>query len=84
MRKCAALEGLGSSEQSAQEGDEDRTDEGNAATGHELLHALRLSTGVIVAIAFEQVDDAPNAKTGTESNNESLQYIDCGSEESHR
>ena len=34
---------------------------------------MSIRTGVIVAVAFEQVDNTPNAKTGTESNNESLE-----------
>ena len=43
---------------------------GDACTGHELLHALRLAAGVIVAIAFQEIDDAPHAKASAQRNNE--------------
>jgi len=33
-----------------------------AAASHELLHALGLSTGVIGAVALQQVHNDPNAK----------------------
>jgi len=64
-------------EQTGEKGHEGDADEGNAAACHELLHTLRLCTGVIITVAFKQVDYTPNAKTGTESDNESLQNTDC-------
>ena len=45
-----------------------------------MLHTLRLGTGVIVAITFKQVDDTPDAKTGTERDDQSLENIDRVSE----
>ena len=48
-----------------------------------MLHALRLSTGVIVAVTFQQVDRTPDTKTGAERHNESLQYADCTVEKCH-
>lgn len=60
-------------EQTGEQRHKSDADEGNAAACHQLLHTLGLRTGVIVAVAFEQVDNTPNAKTGTESNNESLE-----------
>ena len=41
------------------------------------LSYMSIGTGVIVAVALKKVDRAPDAKTGTESHNESLQYTDC-------
>ena len=38
---------------------------------------MSIGTGVVVAVAFQQVDRAPDTETGTESHNESLQYTDC-------
>ena len=59
-------------------------DEGDTAAGHQLLHALGLRAGVIVAVTFQQVDSTPDAKTGTERHDESLQYTDCAVEKCHR
>ena len=61
---------LDSAEQTAQQRDQGGANQGDTATGHQLLHALAFGTGVIVAISFQQVDDTPNAKTGTQSDNE--------------
>ena len=60
------------------------TDEGYAATSHELLHTLRLCTGVIVAVAFQKVDCTPDTKTCTESYYQSLQNTDCAVEKCHK
>ena len=50
---------------------------------HELLHALGLRAGVVVAVAFEQVDCAPDAETSAERHIESLQYTNCTVEKCH-
>ena len=47
------------------------------STGHELLHALALGAGVVVAVTFQQVDNAPDTETGTERDNEGLKNGDC-------
>lgn len=44
---------------------------------------MSISTGIVVAIALKQVDRTPDAKTGTERNNQNLQNINCGSEKFH-
>ena len=51
---------------------------------HQLLHALGLSAGVIVAVTLQQVDCTPDTKTGTERHDERLQYADCTVEKCHR
>ena len=38
---------------------------GYTSTVHELLHALALGAGVVVAVTFQQVDNAPATETGT-------------------
>ena len=38
---------------------------------------MSISTGIVVAIALKQVDRTPDAKTGTERNNEGLKNCDC-------
>ena len=48
-----------------------------------LLHALRLSAGVVVAITFEQVHDAPDAEAGTDGDHERLQHGYGRGKESH-
>lgn len=44
---------------------------------------LRTCRTIIVAIPFHQVDDTPDAKAGTECDNESLQYVYCAAEKCH-
>jgi uncharacterized RDD family membrane protein YckC len=39
---------------------------------HELLHALAFCTWVVISVALQEVDNAPNAKTCSESDNECL------------
>lgn len=58
-------------------------DESDAAARHQLLHTLGLGTGVVVTVAFEQVNHAPNTETSTESNNESLENTNCRSKKCH-
>lgn len=64
-------------EESGKQGNQSDTDEGHAATGHELLHTLRLWFGVIVVVAFQKIDCAPDTETCTECYYQSLQYTDC-------
>ena len=45
---------------------------------------MSIRSGVIVAIAFEQVDGTPDTKARTESDDERLQYADCTVEKCHR
>ena len=73
----------GLTEQTGQEGYQGNADQRDAATGHQLLHALRLGTGIIIAVAFEQVDNAPDSQTSTQSNDQSLENTDCRVEKCH-
>ena len=57
---------------------------GYTSTGHELLHALALGAGVVVAVTFQQVDDTPHAETGTEGDNKGLENGDCLIEKFHK
>ena len=41
--------GFGLTEESGEQGNQSDTDEGHTATGHQLLHTLRLCAGVIIA-----------------------------------
>ena len=75
--------GVGLTEQAGEQGHEDEADERDAAARHELLHALGLSAGVVVAVAFEQVDRAPDCEAGTESDNEGLENINGRVKEIH-
>ena len=75
---------LKSAEKTGEKRHKGRTDESNASACHELLHALRLCTGVVVTISFQQVDDAPNAETCTESDNESLKNTNSRVKKFHR
>lgn len=55
----------------------DHADYGYTSAGHKLLHALALGAGVVVAVTFQQVDNAPDTETGTERDNEGLKNGDC-------
>lgn len=44
---------------------------------------MSICTWIIISVTFQQVDHAPNAKTGSEGNDEGLQNIDCAIEEIH-
>ena len=55
----------------------DHADYGYTSAGHKLLHALALRAGVVVAVTFQQVDNAPDTETGTERDNEGLKNGDC-------
>ena len=70
-------------EEAREQRNEYDADQGYAAARHELLHALGLCAGVIVAVTFHEVNDAPDTETGTESNDESLKNTNCGIEKTH-
>ena len=44
---------------------------------------MSICAGVVVAIAFQQVDNTPNTETGTQSDNEGLQDFDCAIKKFH-
>ena len=70
-------------EQTRQQRNEGDAHQSDTAASHELLHTLTLAAGVIVAITFQQVDGTPNAKTGTQSDNQSLKNFDSRVKEFH-
>ena len=41
------------------------------------LPHMSICTGVIVAVVFQQIEYSPDAQTGTESNHQRTQNIDC-------
>lgn len=45
---------------------------------------MSIRAGVVIAVTFQEVDDAPDAKTGTESNNEGLKNGDRLIEKCHK
>lgn len=45
---------------------------------------MSIRAGVVIAITFQQVDDAPDAETSAEGDNESLQSADSRSEKCHK
>ena len=51
--------------------------------GHQVLHALAFRAGVVRAITFQQVDAAPHAEAGSQSNHEGLKDFDCAIEKFH-
>ena len=41
------------------------------------LSHMSIGAGVVVAVTFQQVDNAPDTETGTERDNEGLKNSDC-------
>ena len=74
----------GLTEKTGEQRHEGDADESNATARHELLHTLGLCAGVVVAVAFEQVDYTPNTETGTESDYESLEDTNSRVKKFHR
>ena len=64
-------------EQPGEQRYKNHTNNGYTSASHELLHALGFCTRVVVAVTFEQVDNAPDTETGTERDNEGLKNGDC-------
>lgn len=52
--------------------------------GFASLLNISICTRVVVAVTFEQVDNTPNAETGTKSNNESLENTNSRVKKCHR
>ena len=50
---------------------------------YQVLHALAFRARVIIAVTFQQVDDAPDSKAGSECDHEGLQNVDCAVEKFH-
>ena len=47
------------------------------------LSHMSICARIIIAVAFQKIDDAPNAKTTAKRRNERLKDIDCGIEKLH-
>ena len=71
-------------EQPGEQRYKDHADYGYTSAGHELLHALALGAGVVVAVTFQQVDDTPDTKTSAQSDNESLKNGNCLFKKCHK
>ena len=71
-------------EEAGEQRNKSDADQGYSAAGHELLHTLAFCAGVIIAVAFEQVDRTPDAQTGTERDDESLENIHSRIKKCHK
>lgn len=61
-----------------------KANQGDAATGHELFHALTFSPRVIISVALQQVNDAPDSETCAKCDDEGLKNIDSRVKEIHK
>ena len=82
MRRGASF-AYASAEQAREQRHERHTDERNATARDQLFHTLAASAGVVLTVSFQQVNYAPDAKTGTERYNQRLQYFYCTVEKLH-
>lgn len=48
------------------------------------LLTMSIGAGVVVAVTFQQVDNAPDTETGTERDNEGLKNGDCLFKKCHK
>ena len=71
-------------EQPGEQRYKNHTNNGYTSTGHKLLHALALCARVVIAVTFQQVDDTPDTKTSTQSDNESLKNGNCLFKKCHK
>ena len=74
---------MGLTEQAGEQGHEDEANQGDPASRHQLFHALALGSGIVIAIALEEIDRAPDCEAGTESDNEGLENINGRVKEIH-
>ena len=70
-------------EQTGEQRDQRNADQRHTAAGHELLDALGLCAGVVIAVTFHQIDAAPDREAGTEGDHEGLEDADCGVKKCH-
>lgn len=66
-----------------QQRDKGHADQGNTAARDQLLDALALAAGVILSIALQQVDAAPDTQGTAQTDHDGLQSIDCAVEKFH-
>ena len=71
-------------EQTGQQRYESDADQRDTTASHQLLHTLGLGTGIVITVTFQQIDDAPNAQTGTQRNNEGLQNTNSRVKKCHK
>ena len=64
-------------------GNELTADQDDATAGHELLDALALRAGVIIAVTFQKIDNAPNTEACTDSGHEGLKDLNAAAEKCH-
>ena len=65
-------------------GNELTADQDDATAGHELLDALALRAGVIIAVTFQKIDNAPNTEACTNGGHEGLKDLNTAAEKCHK
>ena len=71
-------------EEAGEQRNKSDANQGNTATGHELLHALGLCTRIIIAVTFQQIDCAPDTEAGTERDDEGLENLNRRVKKCHK
>ena len=71
-------------EKSREQRHQQKANQRNAATGHELFHALAFSPRIVVSVALQQVNDAPDSETCAKGDDEGLKNIDSRVKEIHK
>ena len=79
MQDCRCL-----AEKPGEQRHQQKANQGNTAASHELFHALAFSPRIIISVALQQVNDAPDSETCAKGNNQSLENIDSRVKEIHK
>ena len=79
MHGCRCL-----AEKPGEQRHQQKANQGNAAASHELFHALAFSPRIVITIAFQQVNDAPDSETCAKGDDEGLKNIDSRVKEIHK
>ena len=79
MQDCLCL-----AEKPGEQRHQQKANQGNTAASHELFHALAFSPRIIISVALQQVNDAPDSETCAKGNNQSLENIDSRVKEIHK
>ena len=61
-----------------------KANQGDTAAGHQLFHALAFSPRIIISVALQQVNDAPDSETCAKGDDEGLKNINSRVKEIHK
>ena len=79
----AGLTSISSRKQSSELRHQDKADEGDAATGDQLLDALALCSGIVIAITLHEINTAPDSQSRAKGDHDLGEHINCICKKTH-